>query len=214
MELLAVSGLTHSYDGAHPVLLNVDFRMEKGDLVYISGSSGGGKTTFLKILNRLVEPKSGSFMFNGVPYGSFDVKMLRRKIQLVQQAPVMFNMTVEENLRMATPSADGERIVRLLVELNLSPEILGKNAQNLSVGQKQRVSMVRSLLLEPELLLLDEPTASLDPENRDAFQKTFENLRKEHGLSAIWVTHDEGLAKRAVARSYRLVNGVLVKNGN
>jgi putative ABC transport system ATP-binding protein len=209
MELISVSNLSHSYDGASPTLSNIDFTVQEGEVVYVSGPSGGGKSTILKILNRLLEPTSGKILFRGAAYESLDVGTLRKKIQLVQQTPVLFDMSVLENLRLATPDAEVEKISRLLDELNLPPDILKKNGKKLSVGQAQRVCLARSLLLEPDVLLLDEPTAPLDPENREIFQAVFEKVRGEFGLSAVWVTHDLALANKSDGRRFVMDKGRL-----
>lgn len=209
MELIKVSDLSHSYDGLTNTLSNVHFALPQGEVVFISGPSGGGKSSFLKILNRLLQPSSGAIFFKGAPYEGQEVRALRKKIQLVQQTPVLFDKTVLENLLLATPEADRDEISSLLSALNLPPDILEKNGKKLSVGQAQRVCLARSLLLKPDVLLLDEPTAPLDPENKGMFRDVFEKTRGEFGLSAVWVTHDSEILKGAKGRRLVMEKGRL-----
>lgn len=209
MEIIRAEKLSRSFDGSAPILSNVDFSLSAGEVVYVTGPSGSGKSSFLRLLNRLAEPRSGALFFKGATYDSTDVKTLRKKIQLVQQTPVLFDGTVMDNLLLATPLAGKERIKRLLDDFNLPPDTGDKIAKKLSVGQAQRVCMVRSLLLEPEAILLDEPTAPLDDDNKEIFYRTFERVRKELGLAAVWVTHDADRAGLEKGRRLHLEKGAL-----
>ena len=174
------------------LLHDLYFTLKRGEIIYIKGESGCGKSTFLKLLNRLIEPDSGRVEFHGKPYSSIDVLELRRKIQLVPQTTfLMPDMTVRENLLFASPDTVEERIVHLMDAFNLPLNLLESFGSKLSVGQAQRFSVIRALLMKPEVILLDEPTAALDPDNREKFQRSFLRLHSEEGLSTVWVTHDE-----------------------
>lgn len=200
MGLIEAVDLSYSYGGASPVLSGANFSLEAGEVAYVSGPSGCGKSTFLRMLNRLLEPTAGELLFKGRPYGSIDVRSLRKKVQLVQQTPALFDMSVRQNLLLAAPHAGVDRITSILEDMNLPTDILEKNAKKLSVGQMQRVCVARSLLLEPEALLLDEPTAPLDPENADLFRTLVERMRAKSGLAAVWVTHAPDPAGRGGRR--------------
>lgn len=197
---LKVSSVNYNYPSDRPgsppdsvnVLSSLDFILKKGEILYVRGESGGGKSTLLRLLNRLIEPNSGSIELYGVDYHTIDVLELRRRIQLVPQTPSLLHwITVHENLLLPTPEATQETVLKLTESFNLPPDILDKRGGDVSVGQAQRLCVIRALLLKPEVILLDEPTASLDPANRENFLKTFLMLQKEAGFSAIWVTHDE-----------------------
>ncbi len=200
MGLIEAVDLSYSYGGAALVLSGANFSLEAGEVAYVSGPSGCGKSTFLRMLNRLLEPTSGELLFKGRPYGNIDVRSLRKKVHLVQQTPALFDMSVLQNLLLAAPNAGTDRITSLLEDMNLPADILEKNAKKLSVGQMQRVCVARSLLLDPEALLLDEPTAPLDPENAELFRTLVERMRAKSGLAAVWVTHDPDRAGRGGRR--------------
>lgn len=185
------SDKTDSPDSVN-ILSNLQFNLNKGEILYVRGESGGGKSTLLRLMNRLIEPDTGSLELYGIDYQLLDVLELRRRVQLVPQTPSLLQgISVRENLLLAAPEATDESIKKLTGAFNLPPEILEKRGGEVSVGQAQRLCVIRALLLKPEIILLDEPTASLDPGNRENFQKTFLALQQETGFSAIWVTHDE-----------------------
>jgi len=163
-----------------PVLSDATFSLAGGELAWLSGPSGGGKSSLLRLINRLAEPKSGSIFFAGKPLSSYDPPALRRRVALLPQTPVMLAGSVGSNLRrpfsfkvahgQAPPERD--RLEQLLAGLGLGELALDQEAGGLSLGQKQRVALARLLLLEPEVLLLDEPVSALDPESRDLVERT------------------------------------------
>ncbi|MDH5542213.1 MAG: ATP-binding cassette domain-containing protein [Nitrospinota bacterium] len=191
-----------------PLLHNIHFTLNSGEIIFIKGESGCGKSTFLKLLNRLIDPDTGRMEFNGKEYHSIDVMELRRKIQLVPQTTfLMPEMTVRENLLFAAPDAGEEKIVHLMDAFNLPHNLLENSGSRISVGQSQRFSVIRALLMKPDVILLDEPTAALDPDNRERFQESFLRLHGEGGLSAVWVTHDELKIANGKGRQMRLDKG-------
>jgi putative ABC transport system ATP-binding protein len=194
-----VSSVSYTYPSDTPgspgslhVLSSINFKLNKGEILFIRGESGGGKSTILRLLNRLIEPGSGSLELYGVDYQSIDVLELRRRIQLIPQTPsLLHGITVRENLLLPTPEAPEKSILKLTESFNMPADILEKRGGEVSVGQAQRLCVIRALLLKPDIILLDEPTASLDPANRENFLKTFLKLQGEAGFSTVWVTHDE-----------------------
>ncbi len=210
--LINVRDLAYSYPSSKSeVLKQVNFTLNRGELIYIRGGSGNGKSTFLKILNRLMEPSSGSLEFGGKPYAEMDVLQLRRKIQFVPQTPFLFPIPVAENLKIAASYAR-EKVEELMRTFNLPPTLLEEDGRRLSAGQAARICVIRSLLLEPELILLDEPTSALDPENSELFHKTFAALREKCNLAAVWVTHDAKRFSHEEGRHLVLEKGELNDN--
>jgi osmoprotectant transport system ATP-binding protein len=177
---------------------DVSLSVEPGQLLVLLGSSGSGKTTTLKMVNRLIEPTSGTVLIDGQDVGSLEPHELRRRIGYVFQKVGLFpHMTVAQNIAI-TPSLLGwegrrmeERVDELLELVELDPGALrGRRPAELSGGQQQRVGVARALAAEPRLMLLDEPFGALDPLTRDRLQQSFSRIRRQLGLTAIFVTHD------------------------
>jgi osmoprotectant transport system ATP-binding protein len=189
--------LTKRY-GATTVVSDVSFTVGEGELVVLLGGSGSGKTTTLKMVNRLVEPSSGSVLIDGQDTRSIEPHLLRRRIGYVFQKVGLFpHMTVAENIAV-TPTLLGwnaERIRRRVGELlelvELDPVTMRERLPaELSGGEQQRVGVARALAAEPRVVLLDEPFGALDALTRDRLQQSLVRLRKQLGFTAVFVTHD------------------------
>jgi osmoprotectant transport system ATP-binding protein len=214
--LIAVEGLTRRYGGT-PAVDGVSFRVAAGELLALVGGSGSGKTTTLKMINRLVEPDAGRVVLDGTDAASLDPHALRRSIGYVFQGVGLFpHMSVAENvavpLRLARWPRDriDARVAEMLRLVELEAELGGRAPATLSGGQQQRVGVARALAASPRVLLLDEPFGALDPLTRDRLEVSFDALRRRLGLTAVFVTHDVAealsLADRiGVMRSGRLV---------
>ena len=208
-DLLRVKELSYGYSNQKKTLNSLHFTLKQGETVYIRGESGCGKSTFLKLLNRLLEPTGGGLEFHGDPYTEIDPTELRKKLQFVSQLPFLFPIPVLENLKMAATDATTGEIEELMLGFNLPLDLLKSDGNRVSVGQAARLCVIRSLLLKPELLLLDEPTAALDPDNTETFYRTFEAMRKKFNIAVVWVTHNPDRAKDSEGRHLLLKEGRL-----
>lgn len=214
--MIEVSGLTRRYRETLAVD-GVSFHVAAGELLALVGTSGSGKTTTLKMINRLVEPDAGRVVVEGREVRSLEPHLLRRGIGYVFQGIGLFpHLTVAENvavpltlLRWPRPRIR-ERVAELLVLLELDPALEDRYPRALSGGQQQRVGVARALAAAPRVMLLDEPFAAVDPLTRDRLQQSFDRLRRQLALTAVFVTHDmaEALAladRIGVMRAGRLV---------
>lgn len=169
----------------------------------VLGASGSGKSTLLRLCNRLLAPDVGVVRYRGVDLRELDPLALRRIVGLVLQRPVAFAGTVRDNLLLARPlDPSDSRLADVLNRVALPADLLDRVAVDLSGGELQRLCVARTLLTEPSVLLLDEPTSSLDERSADTVESTIHGLVAE-GLRAVWVTHDEQQAARVA--TYRLL---------
>ena len=185
--------------GALEAVRSLSLTVEPGELLVLLGGSGSGKTTTLKMVNRLIEPSSGTILLDGEDTADIEPHALRRRIGYVFQRLGLFpHMTVAENIAV-TPSLlgwDAERTrsrvdeLLRLVELDTEMDMGERPVTELSGGQQQRVGVARALAAKPKLMLLDEPFGALDPITRERLQQSFVRIRKELDLTAIFVTHD------------------------
>jgi osmoprotectant transport system ATP-binding protein len=194
--MIEVQGLTKTF-GEVTAVRDVSFSLAAGELLVLVGGSGSGKTTTLKMINRLIEPTSGSVLIDGQDVGSLAGNELRRRIGYVFQRVGLFpHMTVAENvavplsLRGWAPDRSRRRVEEVLALLELPPSLGSRWPGELSGGQQQRVGVARALAPESKFMLLDEPFGALDPLTRDRLQQTFQVIRKRLALTAILVTHD------------------------
>lgn len=161
----------------------------------VVGPSGSGKTTLLRLCNRLDVPTSGSIRFKGRPLDSFDVLSLRHQIGMVFQRPTPFPGTVGDNLRVAVDDIDRSGMVELLRRAELEGSFLDRDVSGLSGGEAQRMCLARTLAVEPSVVLMDEPTASLDEAPKRQLERLASRL-VESGVMVLWVTHELAQAQR------------------
>jgi len=228
--MLNLSALTKIYKTGDKALTDVSFDVPKGQVVGLIGPSGAGKSTLIRCINRLVEPSSGQVLLNGtnlVALRSGDLRRARRKIGMIfQEYALVERLTVMENVlsgrlgyvsfwRSFTrryPGADIANAFRLLDRVGLSAHA-DKRADALSGGQRQRVGIARALAQDPELLLIDEPTASLDPKTSRQIMRLIVEICRERGLPAIINIHDVVLAQQFTDRIIGLQAGRVVFDG-
>jgi ABC-type methionine transport system ATPase subunit len=172
------------------------------------GPSGAGKSTLLRAVNRLIEPTAGEVYLDGEPTSGMDPLDLRRRVGMVFQLPALFGATVEEatlyGARLAGKDADAGRLLEMS---GLDASFKYKAPQALSVGEQQRVSIARTLALEPEALLMDEPTSALDEAARRRIEDLIQELNASLGLTLVVVSHDLDQVERVADRVVVLVRG-------
>jgi putative ABC transport system ATP-binding protein len=207
--------------GVH-TLRDIDLDIPAGEVVALVGPSGAGKTSLLRLLNRLDDPAGGAVSYLGAPIGSIPVRSLRRRIGFVFQAPAMFAGTVEQNLIVArdlAPAADSLRshgtpaVEEALRLAGVDPALASRDAQALSGGERQRVSIARALMTSPEALLLDEPTSALDPEVAAHVVATVRSLAETMRLTVVMVSHRLDEARVASTHLVFMEGGRIVESG-
>jgi putative ABC transport system ATP-binding protein len=178
----------------------------------VLGPSGSGKSTLLRLLNRLADPDEGAVRFRGTDVRELDPLELRRRAVLVPQLPAPVPGSVADNVcfgpGLLGRRPDPESFLRMA---GLDGGFAGRDAARLSVGEQQRVMLARALALEPEVLLLDEPTAALDDAAKEGVERTLAGLRGKSGLSIVVVTHERAQAERLAERVVRLEAGRAVE---
>jgi putative ABC transport system ATP-binding protein len=203
--------------GAITLASDVSVEIRTRELVAVVGPSGSGKSSFLRLLNRLDEPTSGTVHLEGMDYRQIPPRELRRRVGMVTQRAFLFPGSVAENISFG-PRQRGEElppdeIDGLLVHVGL-PGFGDRNVANLSGGEAQRVSLARALANSPTVLLLDEPTSALDEEAKLGIELLIKKTVQQSHLTCIFVTHDFEQASRIADRVMVLQAGRLLKVGS
>ena len=219
-ELLKVEHLVKSF-GTNNVLKDIDFSVNKGDVISIIGSSGSGKSTLLRCINMLEDATDGNIFFHGknVLKGEVNEDKYRTKVGMVFQSFNLFNnLDVLENCIVGQTCVlkrnkeEAKKIaMEYLSKVGMSQYINAKPRQ-LSGGQKQRVAIARALAMSPEILLFDEPTSALDPEMVGEVLNVMKDLASE-GMTMVVVTHEMGFAKQVADRIVFMADGMILEEG-
>ena len=196
------------------ILNGISVDINQGEITGIIGPSGAGKSTFLRLLNKLISPSEGSILYKGQDIKQINPQEIRKEIGLVQQQPFLFNGSVKDNLlygpKIWNIDYSDEDLIQFLQKVALEELFLEKQVEGLSVGEQQRVSLARSLANKPKVLLLDEPTSSLDINSEEIIESTLKKL-SEDGIKIIIVTHSLEQTERLTRSLLFLREGRLIE---
>jgi len=202
------------------ILRGLSMEVPAGELTVVVGPSGGGKSTLVRLLNRLEDPDDGRILLFGEEIARLDPLVLRRRVGLVSQKPFMFAGSVLANLQIpfslreeSPPVAVSEALQTAITLCRIEAELLSREARSLSLGQQQRVALARTLLPGPEVLLLDEPTSALDRPTADRLAATLREICRSRRLTILMVTHDLRLAERVADHLAYLEGGEILEAG-
>jgi osmoprotectant transport system ATP-binding protein len=220
--LLKISNLTKVFPNNITAVDGVSFELDRGDIACLIGTSGCGKTTTLKMINRLVEPSSGRIDIEGMDFDSSDVIDWRRHIgYVIQNSGLLPHLTVYENISLLSKIKKRDlkyvksRVFELLDVMNLDPKYYAKKyPSELSGGQQQRVGIARALMENPPLLLMDEPFGALDPITRSELHDEFLRINKTLNKTIIMVTHDIKEAKKLATKIAIMEKGKVIQFGS
>lgn len=220
--ILELRTVSKTYAGGVEAVAGVSVSLSRGELIALAGESGCGKTTTLKLINRLEDASGGSVMFDGVDVMARDPVELRRSIGWVMQGDGLFpHFSVAENIAVVPRLLGWDdarielRLRELMALVRLDAETYrDRSPSELSGGQRQRIGFARALAANPDLLLLDEAFSALDPITRDGLQQDFKSMQAELGFAAVMVTHDMAEALILADRILVMRDGAVVQSGS
>lgn len=202
---LTLDDVTLSFDRGAPVLEHVSLQVPAGTCLAVVGPSGGGKSTIADLLLRFLDPDGGAVRLDGRDLRTLRLRDLRARVALVEQEPAVFHASIADNIRYARPEATGDEVRAAAEAAGLAgllarlPEgcatVVGERGAALSAGERQRLALARALLTDPSVLVLDEPTAALDPESEQQVAEGFGKVMR--GRTTVVITHRAALARRA-----------------
>lgn len=187
--------------GEKTVLDNINLSVTPGEFKLITGPSGCGKSTLLKIIASLLSPSSGQILFSGQDINSLTPEAYRQQVSYCAQTPALFGDTVYDNLifpwQIRNQQPEPDRFLAQLSRFGLTEDTLSKSINELSGGEKQRVSLIRNLQFLPKVLLLDEITSALDEQNKNNVNDIIHHYVREQNVAVLWVTHDQDEIRHA-----------------
>jgi len=200
-----------------PIIKNISGSFAKGRITTLVGPSGAGKTTLFRLCNRLISPDSGQIIINDKSIDEYDPIILRRKIGLALQSATMLSGSVYKNLSLpltlkgeTLPEEDAKE---LLEDVSLGKDFLNRNINDLSGGQKQKVSIARTLVNRPNVLLLDEITSSLDRISQHDIEELIQKINQKYGTTIVWITHNLDQALTIGDYSWVMMAGEVIETG-
>jgi putative ABC transport system ATP-binding protein len=199
--------------GHRRVLHDVTTGFRRGVVTAVVGPSGAGKSSLLRCLNRLEEADAGSVLLDGTDIRSLDPTVLRRRVGMIFQTPVIFEGGVRANLLYGLLGQEEEKLAGALEAAGLPATFLDRESSALSVGQAQRVCIARALVRDPEVILMDEPTSALDRDATARIESLLGSLL-ERGLTIVLVTHNLAQARRVAHSGILLMDGAIVAEGD
>ncbi|VTS29677.1 ABC transporter, ATP-binding protein [Streptococcus pseudoporcinus] len=211
MAILEFKDVSFSSDGKD-ILKKLSFTIDEGDYVSIVGPSGSGKSTLLKLASYLQSPTSGAIIFDGKSLEDYNPIELRQTISYCFQTPHLFGDKVKDNIQFPYEirhlSLDQTRVKELFELFKMDLSYLEQDVKKLSGGEKQRIALIRQLLFEPRLLLLDEVTSALDSVNKEIVENVIASLHNK-GITILWITHDSSQSKKYANKRLTIVSGEL-----
>ena len=213
MTLLELSNISYIVKDKS-IISDVSLSVNQGDYITIVGPSGSGKSTLLKLCSDLISPTSGTITYNDRPLTAIDPKSYRREVGYCFQRPYLFTKTVRRNILFPYDirglEPDMSRIEYLFDLLHMPLNYMERRNDELSGGEMQRICLIRSLIFEPKVLLLDEVTSALDATNTSIVENVIDELHKK-GITIISITHNEEQSLRIANRRITIVDGQLAK---
>jgi len=216
--MLSIKNLTKIYGGKNKAVDDISLDIEQGEFIAFIGTSGSGKTTALRMINRMVEPTSGSIEINGKDVMQMNPVELRRSIgYVIQQIGLLPHLTIKENIVLVpkllkwSEERKDKKARELIKLVDLPESYLDRYPNELSGGQQQRIGVIRALAAEQDIILMDEPFGALDPITRDTLQDLVKVLQKKLGKTFIFVTHDMDEAIKLADRIAIMSNGQLIQ---
>ena len=207
------------YRGGNVAVEHINLEIHKGDFVCLIGTSGSGKTTTMRMINRMLEPSGGQILFNGKDIHKIDAVKLRRQIgYVIQNIGLMPHMTIYENITIVPKllkwpeEKRREKAKELLDLVELPEDYLDRYPSELSGGQQQRIGVIRALAANQDLILMDEPYGALDPITREALQELIKNLQEKLGKTVVFVTHDMDEALKLATKIVVMDHGHIIQN--
>jgi putative ABC transport system ATP-binding protein len=214
-KILDIENINYCYPGHRNVLEDINLKINQNDLIVIRGESGAGKSTFLKLFNRFCGSAEGKILFHDRELKEYEIEELRKKIIYLSQVPHIIEGSIEKNLsfpfsfhvhrnKKFYPESAKKWLEYFELKISLNQEAL-----KLSIGQKQRIALIRAILLEPEILLLDEPASALDAKNKRLMEQQIQSLIESSNLTVIMATHSEVSFTDTHYREFMVLSGKL-----
>ncbi|HJG05110.1 ABC transporter ATP-binding protein [Ligilactobacillus agilis] len=200
MSILSLTDISYQVE-QRQILNKVNLEVQAGDFLTLTGPSGGGKSTLLKIIASLISPSDGEIIFEGQNQRDYEITTYRQLVSYCFQQPSLFGQTVADNLQfpfvIRNEASSQVQIEQALTKVNLPTSYLNKNITELSGGEKQRVALLRNTMFLPKILLLDEVTVGLDARSIEIVHQFIKQLWQEAGLTIIQITHNQAEISQA-----------------